>query len=239
MAGHRPVMADFNIDFTTFLFRALSMVPFVKILTALKAGHIAPTVCKIGLDLRGNGFGLSLPELVSVSEHAMLAEQVGGDLSVIMLKIKERLVSRNRRAACHPCLAVASARGVLVLALIEAQPFGLLLVGGKRQGADGLAVYLILHRMQRIEDLMREAEGIGYKVEEIEREYEDIYPETYGETPPENEVLVEQARTRWKQSRTAYRESLQVTAAVVSTARADTGYAATIMSSIVCSALQN
>ena len=29
----------------------------------------------------------------------------------------------------------------------------------------------ILRRMQRIEDLMRDAEGIGYKVEEIEREY--------------------------------------------------------------------
>ena len=75
--------------------------------------------------------------------------------------------------------------------------------------------------MQRIEDLMRDAEGIGYKVEEVEREYEEIYPETYGETPPESEVLVEQARTRWEQSRTAYRESLQVTAEVVSTARAD------------------
>jgi P-type conjugative transfer protein TrbJ len=79
----------------------------------------------------------------------------------------------------------------------------------------------ILRRMQRIDELMREAEGIGYKVEEIERDYEEIYPETYGDTPPENEVLVEQARTRWKQSRTAYRDSLQVTAQVVSTARAD------------------
>ena len=79
----------------------------------------------------------------------------------------------------------------------------------------------ILRRMQRIDELMREAEGIGYKVEEIERDYEEIYPETYGDTPPENEVLVEQARTRWKQSSTAYRDSLQVTAQVVSTARAD------------------
>lgn len=79
----------------------------------------------------------------------------------------------------------------------------------------------ILRRMQRIDELMREAEGIGYKVEEIERDYEEIYPETYGDTPPENEVLVEQARTRWKQSRTAYRESLKVTAEVVSTVRAD------------------
>jgi type IV secretion system protein TrbJ len=79
----------------------------------------------------------------------------------------------------------------------------------------------ILRRMQRIDELMREAEGIGYNIEEIEREYEEIYPETYGETPPDNAVLVEQARTRWKQSRIAYRESLQVTAQVVSTARAD------------------
>jgi P-type conjugative transfer protein TrbJ len=79
----------------------------------------------------------------------------------------------------------------------------------------------ILGRMQRIDDLMREAEGIGYKVEEIEREYEEIYPDTYGQTPPENDVLVEQARKRWAQSRTAYRESLTVTGEVVSTARAD------------------
>ncbi|MBI1394324.1 MAG: P-type conjugative transfer protein TrbJ [Alphaproteobacteria bacterium] len=79
----------------------------------------------------------------------------------------------------------------------------------------------ILRRMQRIDDLMRDAEGIGYKVDEIERDYEEAYPEDYGATPPEHAVLVEQARNRWKQSRTAYRESLQVTAQVVSTARAD------------------
>ncbi|RAN31049.1 hypothetical protein HY3_17070, partial [Hyphomonas pacifica] len=33
----------------------------------------------------------------------------------------------------------------------------------------------ILRRMRRIDDLMREAEGIGYGVEEIERDYEVIY----------------------------------------------------------------
>jgi len=70
----------------------------------------------------------------------------------------------------------------------------------------------ILRRMRRIDELMREAEGIGYGVEEIERDYEVIYPEEYGETPPEHRVLVEEARTRWRQSRTAYRESLLVTA---------------------------
>ena len=79
----------------------------------------------------------------------------------------------------------------------------------------------ILRRMRRIDELMREAEGIGYGVEEIERGYEEIYPEDYGAAPPEHKVLVEEARTRWKQSRTAYRESLLVTAEVVSSARAD------------------
>jgi P-type conjugative transfer protein TrbJ len=79
----------------------------------------------------------------------------------------------------------------------------------------------ILSRMQRIDDLMRDAEGIGYRVEEIERAYEEAYPEDYGDTPPENAVLVEEAHARWKQSRTAWRESLTVTAQVVASARED------------------
>ena len=79
----------------------------------------------------------------------------------------------------------------------------------------------ILRRMDRIEELMRQAEGIGYKIEEIEREYERHYPETYGDDPPEHRVLVEQARTRWEQSRVAYKDSLLTTAQVVSTTRAD------------------
>lgn len=79
----------------------------------------------------------------------------------------------------------------------------------------------ILRRMRRIEDLMRQAEGIGYGVDEVEREYEEIYPETYGETPPDAQVLVEDARRRWRQSRSAFRESLTVTASVVETSRAD------------------
>lgn len=76
-------------------------------------------------------------------------------------------------------------------------------------------------RMQRIEDLMRRAEGIGYGVQEVEREYEEIYPETYGETPPDAQILVDDARQRWRQSRSAYRQSLTVTAGIVETSRAD------------------
>tara|TARA_R110000850_G_scaffold183462_2_gene309046 strand:- start:1958 stop:2656 length:699 start_codon:yes stop_codon:yes gene_type:complete len=79
----------------------------------------------------------------------------------------------------------------------------------------------ILRRMQRIEALMGDAEGIGYRVEEIERAYDQAYPEDYGDMPPGHGVLVDEARARWQQSRTAYRESLAVTAQVVSSARED------------------
>jgi P-type conjugative transfer protein TrbJ len=79
----------------------------------------------------------------------------------------------------------------------------------------------ILDRLARIDELMRRAEGIGYGVEEVEREYEEIYPEDYGTEPPSSDVLVEEARVRWRQSRTAYRQSLLVTAGVVESVRAD------------------
>ncbi|MEM0985117.1 MAG: P-type conjugative transfer protein TrbJ [Pseudomonadota bacterium] len=71
---------------------------------------------------------------------------------------------------------------------------------------------LIRERIARIRELMARAEGIGYSVEEIEEEYEEVYPETYGDTPPDSAVLVEEARQRWQQSRTAYRQTLIVSA---------------------------
>ncbi|RIJ16467.1 P-type conjugative transfer protein TrbJ [Henriciella mobilis] len=71
-----------------------------------------------------------------------------------------------------------------------------------------VAEAIIADRIRRIHELMREAEGIGYGVEEVEREYEVLYPESYGETPPREAVLVEEARARWRQSRSAYRDTL-------------------------------
>jgi len=62
---------------------------------------------------------------------------------------------------------------------------------------------------------MRDADGIGYGVEAVERNYEDLYPETYGETPPANVVLVEDARARWQQSRLAHKHTLLMVAETV------------------------
>jgi P-type conjugative transfer protein TrbJ len=72
----------------------------------------------------------------------------------------------------------------------------------------------ILARIDELTRAILEAEGIGYRVEEIEREYEDLYPEDY-ETPPEHRVLVEQARDAWRQSRAGYRDSLVTQARIV------------------------
>lgn len=79
----------------------------------------------------------------------------------------------------------------------------------------------IMRRLQRLDDLMRQAEGIGYGVQDVEDKYGILYPEDYGATRPDNQVLVADARIRWRQSRSAYRESLLVTAQVISAARDD------------------
>ncbi len=78
-----------------------------------------------------------------------------------------------------------------------------------------IARAIIADRIRRIGELMEEADGIGYGVEEVEREYEDLYPETYGETPPANAVLVEDARIRWQQSRSAHKHTLLMVAETV------------------------
>jgi P-type conjugative transfer protein TrbJ len=71
-----------------------------------------------------------------------------------------------------------------------------------------VAEAIILDRISRLNELMNEAEGIGYGVAEIETIYDQAYPDTYGAAPPPNAVLVEDARARWRQSRTAWRDTL-------------------------------
>ncbi|TRO86278.1 P-type conjugative transfer protein TrbJ [Glycocaulis profundi] len=76
----------------------------------------------------------------------------------------------------------------------------------------------IRRRLARVDELMREAEGIGYRVEEIERAYEEAYPEDYGPEPPGADALAEDARERGRQSRAAWRDSLTLGAEIVSRA---------------------
>ena len=86
-----------------------------------------------------------------------------------------------------------------------------------------VAEAIILDRINRIAELMRKAEGIGYSVETIERDYDDAYPESYGDAPPDNAVLVEDARARWRQSRLAYRDTLATLSAALADNETDAG----------------
>ena len=74
-----------------------------------------------------------------------------------------------------------------------------------------------------VDALIQAAEGIRYQVAEIETEYEVIYRETYGASPPPTPVIVQEARDAWKQSRAGYKHALQVQAQVVTNIADDIG----------------
>ena len=78
----------------------------------------------------------------------------------------------------------------------------------------------IRNKLLTVDQLIQIAEGISYKVEEVETEYEVIYRKTYGTNPPSTPVLVQEARVAWEQSRAGYKHALQVQAQVVSNVRA-------------------
>lgn len=78
-----------------------------------------------------------------------------------------------------------------------------------------VAEALIRDRITQIEAAIAKAEGVSQEVGEVERDYNELYPETYGTTPPPNAELVEEARDQWRQSRSAYRQTLSVSAAAL------------------------
>ena len=76
-------------------------------------------------------------------------------------------------------------------------------------------------KLLTIDALINLADGIAYKVAAIETDYETIYRETYGASPPPTPEIVSEARDAWKQSRDGYKHSLQVQAQVVTNIRDD------------------
>jgi type IV secretion system protein TrbJ len=85
-----------------------------------------------------------------------------------------------------------------------------------------VAESIIGQRIIRIQELLRQAQGIGFSVDAIERDYETAYPEDYSASTPRS-VLIEDARARWHQSRDAFRETLTVSAAALEDNETDAG----------------
>ncbi len=82
--------------------------------------------------------------------------------------------------------------------------------------ADQLRVKLLA-----VDSLIKVAAGIAYQVSTIDAEYEKLYRETYGASPPPTPVIIGEARAAWKQSREGYKHALEVQAQVVSNIRSD------------------
>jgi type IV secretion system protein TrbJ len=76
-------------------------------------------------------------------------------------------------------------------------------------------------KLLTVDSLIKVAQGIAYQVATIDAEYEKLYRETYGATPPPTPVIVADARDAWKQSREGYKHALQVQAQVVANIRDD------------------
>ena len=77
-----------------------------------------------------------------------------------------------------------------------------------------VAESIIGQRIIRIEEVLRRARGIGYSVDGIERDYQAAYPEAYGPATS-RQVLVDDARARWRQSLSAFQDTLAVSAAAL------------------------
>lgn len=92
-----------------------------------------------------------------------------------------------------------------------------------------VAEAIIRERVRRIQELMRQAEGVGYGVQEVERNYEEIYPENYGAEPPVHDELVDDARERWRYSRAAYKQTLLVSATALQDNETDAAAIATLV----------
>ena len=67
--------------------------------------------------------------------------------------------------------------------------------------------------LERIDTLMREAGEVTYEVEESERQYREVFPESYEDLS--NEEMVVEAADQWRISRDAFRASIQVQSGIV------------------------
>lgn len=70
-----------------------------------------------------------------------------------------------------------------------------------------------------VDKLLREAEGLTYKVAEIDDEYRRLFPEGYAAAS--NSQIIGNARETWQLARKGFKHSLEVQAGVIEEVRAD------------------
>lgn len=82
---------------------------------------------------------------------------------------------------------------------------------------------IIRDRMTRIEEIIREAEGIGTGTDDTGAAFDRTYPQSYGGAPPRADTLLADARARWEASLAAHRHVLLITSEARAGNSADAG----------------
>ncbi len=75
--------------------------------------------------------------------------------------------------------------------------------------------------LNRVDSLMREAEGIAYDISSIDAEFQRLFPEQYDAAVTTSEIF-QDAEDAWKLAREGFKHSLEVQAEVVGQVRDDT-----------------
>ena len=74
--------------------------------------------------------------------------------------------------------------------------------------------------LDRINQLMGQAQGIQFTVQSVDQQFKRYYPQTYGTGTPDGQ-LIEDARTRWEYSVESFQHTMDVQSQIVSGIPAD------------------
>ena len=78
----------------------------------------------------------------------------------------------------------------------------------------------LLNSLMRMDNLMRNANGVAYQIAAIDSQYQRLYPEKYAAATSNNQIF-QDAQAAWTQARQGHQHSLHVQASVIEEIRSD------------------
>ena len=74
--------------------------------------------------------------------------------------------------------------------------------------------------LHQLDNLIRNANGVAYKISEIDQKFQDLYPDEYSSATSNNQIF-QDAKAIWQQAKQGFKHSLHVQANVVEQVRND------------------
>lgn len=78
----------------------------------------------------------------------------------------------------------------------------------------------LLNSLARVDNLMRNANGVAYQISSIDSQYQRLYPEKYAAATSNNQIF-QDGQAAWYEARQGYQHSMHVQARVVEEIRSD------------------